>query len=71
LKELKKLSIDNEITEILQIAIENNLTFYDASYIYLARKYRLKIVTQDQDLLRFPESISVENLIKNLASSRE
>jgi predicted nucleic acid-binding protein len=71
LKELKKLSIDNEITEILQIAIENNLTFYDASYIYLARKYRLKIVTQDQDLLRFPESISVENLIKNLVSSRE
>jgi len=71
LKELKKLSIDNEITEILQIAIENNLTFYDASYIYLARKYRLKIVTQDQDLLRFPESINVENLIKNLASSRE
>lgn len=71
MKELKKLSIDNEITEILQIAIENNLTFYDASYIYLARKYRLKIVTQDQDLLRFPESISVENLIKNLVSSRE
>jgi len=71
LKELKKLSIDNEITEILQIAIENNLTFYDASYIYLARKYKLKIVTQDQDLLRFPESISVENLIKNLVSSRE
>jgi predicted nucleic acid-binding protein len=71
LKELKKLSIDNEITEILQIAIENNLTFYDASYIYLARKYRLKIVTQDQDLLRFPESISVENLIKNLVSGRE
>jgi predicted nucleic acid-binding protein len=71
LKELKRLSIDNEITEILQIAIENNLTFYDASYIYLARKYRLKIVTQDQDLLRFPESISVENLIKNLVSSRE
>jgi predicted nucleic acid-binding protein len=71
LKELKRLSIDNEITEILQIAIKNNLTFYDASYIYLARKYRLKIVTQDQDLLRFPESISVENLIKNLVSSRE
>lgn len=71
MKELKKLSIDNEITEILQIAIENNLTFYDASYIYLARKYKLKIVTQDQDLLRFPESISVENLIKNLVSSRE
>lgn len=71
MKELKKLSIDNEITEILQIAIENNLTFYDASYIYLARKYRLKIVTQDQDLLRFPESISVENLIKNLVSGRE
>jgi predicted nucleic acid-binding protein len=51
---------------VLRIAIENNLTFYDASYICLARKHGLKLVTQDQDLLKFSEAISVKDLIKNL-----
>ena len=71
LKELRRLSVGNEIAEVLQIAIENDLTFYDASYLYLAKKYGLKIFTQDQDLLRFSEAISVEDLIKNLTSTRK
>lgn len=66
LREIKKISIDDEIANALRIAIENNLTFYDASYICLARKHGLKLVTQDQDLLKFSEAISVKDLIKNL-----
>ena len=71
LKELKRLSIgSNEITDVLQIAIENNLTFYDASYLYVVKRYGLKIVTQDQDLLKFPEAISVEDLIKIFSTEK-
>jgi len=71
LKELKRLSIgSNEITDVLQIAIENNLTFYDASYLYVVKRYGLKIVTQDQDLLKFPEAISVEDLIKTFSTEK-
>lgn len=48
---LRKLEIDS-IPNVLAIAIERHLTFYDASYAYLAEKERLKLVTQDTDLLK-------------------
>ncbi len=63
---VKKLGIGNEIREVLQIAVENNLTFYDASYLYIARKYGLKLVTEDQELLSFPEAMSVKDFVKEL-----
>jgi predicted nucleic acid-binding protein len=63
LKELRRLSVGNEIAGVLQIAIENDLTFYDASYLYLAKKYGLKMVTQDQNLLRFSEALNTLALL--------
>jgi len=49
--ELRKIIIDS-IVNVLAIAIETNLTFYDASYAYLAEKENMKLVTEDLDLLK-------------------
>ena len=51
LADLRKISIDS-IVNVLTIATERNLTFYDASYAYLAEKEHLKLVTEDVDLLK-------------------
>ncbi len=48
---LKKMAIDS-VAIVLEIAIERNLTFYDASHAYMAEKQNLKLVTQDTDLLK-------------------
>ena len=55
-----------DIREVLGLAINENLTFYDASYLYMARTHNAKLVTEDRDLQRFPESISVEQLLNEL-----
>ena len=51
LRPLQKIEIDS-IADVLAIAIERNLTFYDASYAHIAEKQNLKLVTQDADLLK-------------------
>jgi predicted nucleic acid-binding protein len=51
LSPLRKLEIDS-LVNVLEIAIERHLTFYDASYLYLAEKENLKLVTADTDLLK-------------------
>lgn len=48
---LRKLEIDS-LANVLAVAIERHLTFYDASYAYLAEKENLRLVTQDTDLLK-------------------
>jgi len=48
---LKKLEIDS-LANVLEIAIERHLTFYDASYAYLAERENLRLVTADVDLLK-------------------
>ena len=48
---LRKIEIDS-LANVLAVAIERNLTFYDASYAYLAEKENLRLVTQDIDLLK-------------------
>ncbi|MGO8806830.1 MAG: type II toxin-antitoxin system VapC family toxin [Candidatus Bathyarchaeia archaeon] len=47
---LRKLEIDS-IANVLAVAIQRKLTFYDASYAYVAEKENLKLVTGDTDLL--------------------
>ncbi|MCS7367061.1 MAG: type II toxin-antitoxin system VapC family toxin [archaeon YNP-WB-062] len=63
---VEKLNIGKGMLEIFEIAAKNNITFYDASYIYIARKRGLKLVTEDHDLLNFPEAISLETMFKEL-----
>jgi predicted nucleic acid-binding protein len=48
---LRKIAIGS-LSNVLDLAIERNLTFYDASYAYLAEKENLRLVTQDIDLLK-------------------
>ena len=51
LSPLRKLEIDS-LANVLAVAIERHLTFYDASYAYLAEKENLRLVTQDTDLMK-------------------
>ncbi len=48
---LRKIGIDS-MANVLALAIERHLTFYDASYTYIAEKENLRLVTQDTDLLK-------------------
>ncbi len=61
---LPKMSLDGELVYVERLAVEEGLTFYDASYLYAASSRKLKLVTEDKDLLRFPVSMSVEQLMK-------
>jgi predicted nucleic acid-binding protein len=42
------------------IAIDNNITVYDATYIALAQSIRAAVATEDSDIIRvgFPEAIT-------------
>ncbi len=51
LSELKKIG-NGGIGDILVVALERNLTFYDASYAYLAEKENMELVTEDVDLIK-------------------
>jgi predicted nucleic acid-binding protein len=51
IRPLRKMEIDS-IADVLAIAMERNLTFYDASYAFIAEKQNLRLVTQDADLLK-------------------
>ncbi len=51
LSELKKIGI-NGMDDVLKIAMERNLTFYDASYACIAEKEGLLLVTEDMELLK-------------------
>jgi predicted nucleic acid-binding protein len=51
LSELRKISIGS-MDDILAMALERNLTFYDAAYAYLAEREDIKLVTEDVDLIK-------------------
>ena len=51
LSPLRKIEIDS-LPGVLALAIERHLTFYDASYAYIAEKENIRLVTQDTDLLK-------------------
>jgi predicted nucleic acid-binding protein len=62
IRPLRKMEIDS-IADVLAVAIERHLTFYDASYAYIAEKENLRLVTEDTDLLMKCEvAISVKEL---------
>jgi len=66
LKALPKIALNDELLNIEKIAVKEDLTFYDASYLYAAMSNKIKLVTEDKDLLRFPVSITVEQLLEEL-----
>ena len=66
MKRLHILSIHSSIDEVVELAARENLTFYDASYLYVATSRNMKLVTEDRDLLKYPQSITVEQLLREL-----
>jgi len=38
--------------EIVSLSMKENLTYYDAVFLYLSRKHGLKLVSDDKDLIR-------------------
>ena len=51
LAELDEISVDS-VVNVMILAMERNLTFYDASYVYLAEKENMELVTEDNDLIK-------------------
>ncbi len=55
--------------EIFNLALEENLTIYDASYLYIAIKNKYTLVTDDQKLMSIASNYTnVTNSIKLLSS---
>jgi len=50
--------------EILDLSIKENLSYYDAVYLYLAMKYNLILISDDKDLIK-KGAISSDNLLRN------
>lgn len=62
---LRKLTV-NDLGEVLRMAIEKNLTFYDAAYVYTAEKLNIRLVTEDAEILKKSENaINVEEFLKD------
>lgn len=51
IRPLRRVEIGS-IGEVLAVAIKRDLTFYDASYVHIAEKQGLKLVTEDAELLK-------------------
>ncbi|MCC6035795.1 MAG: PIN domain-containing protein [Pyrobaculum sp.] len=66
LSSLKTLD-DPPLEKVLEVAVERDLTFYDASYAYVAETLGLSLVTQDRELLRkSPAAIDVDTFLARL-----
>jgi predicted nucleic acid-binding protein len=66
LSSLKTLD-DPPLEKVLEVAVERGLTFYDASYAYVAETLGLSLVTQDRELLRkSPAAIDVDTFLARL-----
>lgn len=51
---------DLDLEHVMEIAIENNVSFYDSSYIALAQKLRASIASEDSDILRVAPRYRIE-----------
>lgn len=48
---MKVLSVDCHEEEVINVAEELELTFYDASYVYYVEKMSLTLITEDEKLM--------------------
>jgi len=64
--DMKRLSMDVDVSGVQEAAVKESLTFYDAAYVYVARKHGLKLVTEDKMLLKLPESTNVDSLLREI-----
>jgi predicted nucleic acid-binding protein len=67
LKVMRFLNIENVDLneEVMTIAINENLTYYDAVFLFLSKKYKIPIVSDDNDLMN-KGAIKSSEIIKGL-----
>jgi predicted nucleic acid-binding protein len=65
---LKKFNVlrDLPMQEVIRVAVERGLTYYDASYVFAAFSRGLTLVSDDKDLLEKGSAISFKEFIKKL-----
>ncbi|MGB9717567.1 MAG: type II toxin-antitoxin system VapC family toxin [Thermoproteota archaeon] len=66
IRELPEYSIGVEhLKEVGEIAVERGLSFYDASYVYVAEKLNLKLITEDEEMLnKCKNSVALDKFLK-------
>lgn len=57
---IEELKSAEEIGEAMKYAIEQKLTFYDASYLQKAKNKNYILITEDKELLKKSEKIGVK-----------
>lgn len=70
---IEELRSAEEVDEAMKYAVEQRLTFYDASYLQKAKNKNYMLVTEDKELLKKSENVGVKaitvkeflNLIKS------
>jgi predicted nucleic acid-binding protein len=65
---LRKFNVlrDLPMQEVMRVAVERGLTYYDASYVFAAISRGLTLVSNDKDLLEKGSAISFKEFIKTL-----
>ena len=48
--EIKNVKSSRDFRETMKLALGLELTFYDASYLHIAKSHRLTLVTEDEEL---------------------
>jgi len=51
----------DDSSEIVNLALDQNLTFYDASYLFVATKHQLSLITDDGKLSKIATNLKIEN----------
>jgi len=69
MEEMPTYRIETEhLRDVEKIAVERDLTFYDASYVYMAETKNLKLITEDEELLnKCKNSLHLNEFLKTSA----
>jgi len=59
---LENIESAEEFKEVMKLAAELKLTFYDASYLQVAKRMGIPLVTEDKELLEKAKDVSVKAL---------
>lgn len=70
IRDVHIIRVKEGFSNAVELALKENLTLYDAYYLYIARKEGIKLVTEDRALLKFSEAISTNEMLKNLIRSK-
>ena len=62
---LENIESAEEFKEVMRIATELKLTFYDASYLQVAKRMKIPLVTEDKELLEKAEHVNVKAINVN------